>query len=418
VNDTATPPPPPSPPAERRPLHRSREDRLIAGVAAGIADSLGVDPIVVRIGFVLVTVLGGGAGIVLYVIGVVLIPEGDDARASGPHPERGVAFWLGVALLVVVGLAVADRIGVDRGIVWPLIIVGAGLALWSARSDRPATDRPATGRPATVGWPAAPSTQETIAMTPTDTDPTAASTGPATQPLADRTATQRITPPPRRPDPPAVDWTPPPVPARDRSILGRLTIALALVASGVTVLLDRIGVVDATTVHVLAVALVTVGVGLVIGAWAGRARWLVLVGLALSPMVLAGGLLQEIDIDLTQGVGTRAYAPTTVADIPFGGYRLAAGEVVVDLRELDLRDATTVPVRVGAGQIEVIVPDDATIEVDTDVRVGQVDVFGEEADGIDIDRTFRTVGGGPTLTLDLSVGAGQITVTPVATSPR
>jgi phage shock protein C len=59
-------------------LHRSRTDRMIGGVCGGLAESLGVDAGVVRIGLVTLTVLGFGTGIVLYAAVWVLAPETDE----------------------------------------------------------------------------------------------------------------------------------------------------------------------------------------------------------------------------------------------------------------------------------------------------------------------------------------------------
>ena len=58
-----------------QPLERPLEGRMLGGVAAGIADFLGVDPTIVRIVFAVLTVIGGGAGVVLYLAGWLLIPE-------------------------------------------------------------------------------------------------------------------------------------------------------------------------------------------------------------------------------------------------------------------------------------------------------------------------------------------------------
>lgn len=61
-----------------RPLRRPFHGRMITGVAAGIGDYLGIDPLLVRIGFAVLVVLGG-AGIPLYLAGLLLIPdEGSD----------------------------------------------------------------------------------------------------------------------------------------------------------------------------------------------------------------------------------------------------------------------------------------------------------------------------------------------------
>jgi phage shock protein PspC (stress-responsive transcriptional regulator) len=58
----------------RRRLRRPVSDRMIAGVAAGIADYLDVDPTIVRIVLAALT-LAGGAGIAVYIAGWLLIPE-------------------------------------------------------------------------------------------------------------------------------------------------------------------------------------------------------------------------------------------------------------------------------------------------------------------------------------------------------
>jgi phage shock protein PspC (stress-responsive transcriptional regulator) len=57
------------------PLHRAISGRMVGGVAAGLATYLGVDVTIVRIGFVVATVLGGGIGIAAYLAGLLLIPE-------------------------------------------------------------------------------------------------------------------------------------------------------------------------------------------------------------------------------------------------------------------------------------------------------------------------------------------------------
>ena len=68
---------------ERPALRRSYQDHMLAGVAAGLARYFGVDPTIVRIAFVVLTVVGG-AGIPLYLAGLLLIPEeGSDVSIAG-----------------------------------------------------------------------------------------------------------------------------------------------------------------------------------------------------------------------------------------------------------------------------------------------------------------------------------------------
>jgi len=58
----------------RTALRRPLEDRMLAGVASGLARYFGVDTTIVRIAFVVLTIVGG-AGIPLYLAGLLLIPD-------------------------------------------------------------------------------------------------------------------------------------------------------------------------------------------------------------------------------------------------------------------------------------------------------------------------------------------------------
>jgi len=69
--------------ALRRPIH----DRMLTGVAAGLAEYFGVDVTIVRVAFVVLTLVGG-AGIPLYLAGLLLIPEeGSDQSIAGSFIE-------------------------------------------------------------------------------------------------------------------------------------------------------------------------------------------------------------------------------------------------------------------------------------------------------------------------------------------
>jgi len=70
-------------PEESRPLRRSREGAMLAGVAAGLANYFDVDVTFVRIGLVALTLIGG-AGVPLYVAAWLLIPEeGSEVAIAG-----------------------------------------------------------------------------------------------------------------------------------------------------------------------------------------------------------------------------------------------------------------------------------------------------------------------------------------------
>lgn len=62
-----------------RRLQRNPNDKVIAGVASGIADFFGLDPTVVRVIWAL-TMLLGGLGVIVYIILWIVVPEGDSDR--------------------------------------------------------------------------------------------------------------------------------------------------------------------------------------------------------------------------------------------------------------------------------------------------------------------------------------------------
>jgi signal transduction histidine kinase len=115
------------------PLRRSREDRLAGGVAAGLAARTGLDPTVVRTGFVVATVFGL-IGAAAYVLAWLLIPaEGADANiaARALTDRRGIALVAGLASLLVLVLVIASALRASwvGSLAWPLVISVAGLTL-------------------------------------------------------------------------------------------------------------------------------------------------------------------------------------------------------------------------------------------------------------------------------------------------
>jgi phage shock protein PspC (stress-responsive transcriptional regulator) len=67
-------------------LYRSVDDRILAGVCAGLADRLGVDPALVRIAWVLLTLASNGVFLVIYIVMAFVVPEEDDVMAFPPMP--------------------------------------------------------------------------------------------------------------------------------------------------------------------------------------------------------------------------------------------------------------------------------------------------------------------------------------------
>ena len=95
-----TPTPPQPEPAPRR-LTRSTTDSLIGGVAGGIGRHLNVDPLAIRITFVILT-FAGGLGLVAYLLCLLFVPTDDPAA---PPLKWGLARTIGAGLLAVAALA-------------------------------------------------------------------------------------------------------------------------------------------------------------------------------------------------------------------------------------------------------------------------------------------------------------------------
>lgn len=58
-------------------LTKSRTDRMVAGVCGGIAEYFGIDPTLVRVGYLVFTFLAAGSPILLYILLAFIIPEAE-----------------------------------------------------------------------------------------------------------------------------------------------------------------------------------------------------------------------------------------------------------------------------------------------------------------------------------------------------
>src|SRR4051812_23105500 len=123
-----------TPPADPAPLRRDPAHAKLGGVAAGLARRLGVDPLAVRLRFVIAT-LAGGWGALLYLLLWATLPA---EEIDGPAPRfrtgrSAVEVGLGAALLLLSALLLARKVGLwsSDALVWPLVLVaGGGALLW------------------------------------------------------------------------------------------------------------------------------------------------------------------------------------------------------------------------------------------------------------------------------------------------
>lgn len=112
----------------RWPFRRALDDRMISGVAGGVAEALGIRSIYVRAGFVSAT-LAGGLGLALYVLAALIVPEQQPDAVREPRAATrtqilglGTMFFSGMLFLQVAGLWFGT-------IVWPATLVVFGLAI-------------------------------------------------------------------------------------------------------------------------------------------------------------------------------------------------------------------------------------------------------------------------------------------------
>jgi Cell wall-active antibiotics response 4TMS YvqF len=206
----------------------------------------------------------------------------------------------------------------------------------------------------------------------------------------------------------AAPSSPPRIP-RERSPLGWLAVGIALLALGGAAALSEWGAMHLELSQFLAMALATLGVGLLVGAWRGRARWLILPGILLIPLVLGASL---IDVPIRGGFGNRYISPLSVAELD-RAYQLSAGDLVIDLTSLRVGPGdVAIDATVAAGRISVVVPQGISVVVRAHAGAGRVALFGQADQGIRIDvvRTSATPGSLENVILNLRTGIGEVIV--------
>ena len=124
-------------------LRRSVHDRKDAGVAGGLARHLDIDPVILRVAFVVLAFFGG-AGLIIYGACWLLVPEEGSESAPVQLDEKSRT----VALLIIGVLAALALVGDSWGAYWfpwPLAIIGLVAFVWLSRNGR--------GRGGTAGAP-------------------------------------------------------------------------------------------------------------------------------------------------------------------------------------------------------------------------------------------------------------------------
>jgi phage shock protein PspC (stress-responsive transcriptional regulator) len=372
--------------ATGRLLRRHTSDRVIGGVAGGIGDYFNVDPLLIRIGFVGLIIFGG-AGLVLYLVAWLLIPaEGQDRSPVEALIGRigltpGRLGWIAVVIVAIIllsqpivgpldgsgNLYIGPLPGIDPVAFWAVAVIVVGYLLIRRREISGATAGVASASSAAAA-PAA------IAV-------------------------------PRAPAPP-----------RPRSPLAWYACASVLLTVGLLALASQVADIAVAPGQFFGAALAILGIGLVVGTWWGRARILILLALLLVPLAVAASFMTA---PLEGGIGAVRFTPANRAELR-GEYRIMGGTLVLDLTDLSIpAQPVHIAASVAAGQLVVIVPPDASVQLRARVGAGQVTVFDYYHDdtiltnaGTSLDEHYvRRHRFGPTYVLDLQGGIGDVFVT-------
>jgi phage shock protein PspC (stress-responsive transcriptional regulator) len=458
--------------AAPRRLTRRTDDRVIAGVSSGLGAYFGVDPVIFRIGFVALT-LAGGTGILIYLLLWAVLPGVHGGGPGVPPPggggtadppivaalrQGGGKRMLAIAAVLVALLLLVGPFA-HGSVVFALVLIGVGVLLMvheppSHASGVPGGGGPGRPTPPTGGgwytgeprqpWEGSPQPDQSQGGQPPsgDTARMAYAGAATTQPVRDDTRAgwapaagwgggQGAWQPPaghpaaQRAGGPAGTWGAAGTPGgwgsqattverkpKPRSVLGWLTVAAALLATGVATALDNLGVVTLTPARAFALVLTVIGAGLLIGSVWGRAWWLILLGLLLVPMMAATTVAS--DVPVRGRTGEQFERPTTVAAVQ-PVYEMSGGHLNLNLTDVPFdRQPRAVTVRMGAGDLDVIVPKDLPVTVHYNVGAGEAQVLGRPGDGgFKASKTVTEDGSSKLgrLDLDLHLGVGQIVVT-------
>jgi len=141
-------------------LRRDTERGLVAGVLAGFAVRFGIDPVILRVGYVIVVVATGGVALLAYPVAWAAMPTSGGSPAPlsrvGGLPSIGGSWRIavGVGLLTLSALLAFRELGIwwSDALVWPLVLAAFGAAVLWGRS-RGGNGRPEPTAPAWRGAP-------------------------------------------------------------------------------------------------------------------------------------------------------------------------------------------------------------------------------------------------------------------------
>lgn len=386
-------------------LRRTTGDqKMVGGVAGGLAKALNVDPVIVRIGFVVLTFLGF-AGPILYAGLWVFVPvEGADrspvAEVLGVASDEGLRTigLLAVGVIAVLAVLGDSAWGVGPSFwgvlwfaAWAALLVAGPYWYFVLRPRNKANAEPPSSPTPQWKAPSADPPLSTLAVTADDTGAVAAAAGGG----GDRTTTAPIGGPAA--GPPRGRWSP---------ALVLMTLSAVAAALGALALWSMVGDVSIAPAVYVATALGVVAGGLLIGTRVGDPGALIPIGLLLVPALAVASVAPNVS------TGSIDLRPATAAEIA-APIDQGAGSIRIDLTELDDLDSLTgrtLEVSHGVGRTEIIVPADLDVRVNASLSLGgRIDVLGHVQEGPDVSVTAGDSAAGA-FRIDIDAGAGEIVV--------
>jgi len=375
------------------PIRRRTDDKWIGGVCSGLADRLGVDPVIVRAGLVLLTILGG-VGITVYLVAWVLLPNDRNeiaAERALVHGEGGSILLLIIAAFALFGGSWWSSDAGYSGWGFPWLLALTGLLIWwlvQRSGNSPDADQRVRAQQL--------ATPNTSAPAPAAPGPSRAPGGPvptATGPTAYKRLGRRSGGP----------------------LMALIAIGLALATYGSLLWAgtelswtgDHQAIAFAGSLAAMGLLMVVIG----IAGW--RSGFVTFLAIVLSIAALSSAAIPN-GIHLGGRIGDATWAPTSVAGD--AKYQLGVGDGVLNLSGLPTEGLSEakIPAYVGLGELRVVVPPNLTVKVVGHVGLGEIllptDAGSSGQGGSDVSRSI-VIGDGPTeVVVDAGVGIGQLTV--------